>query len=92
MVRTALAWFLGVALFNLILFVICFYWEVIQSVLITPYGTFLAFLLIVCVVTPVAAPRIIEYRKKEALRKQMHHQRLRQEVEAVQRKEIGIDF
>jgi hypothetical protein len=92
MVRTVLAWFLGVALFNFILFVICFFWETIRSVLVTPYGMFLAFLLIVCVVTPVTVPRIIEYRKKEARRKHMHHQRIRQEVEAVQRKEIGIDF
>jgi hypothetical protein len=51
MVRTVLAWFLGVALFNFILFVICFFWETIRSVLVTPYGMFLAFLLIVCVVT-----------------------------------------
>jgi len=71
---------------------ICFFWEVIKGVLITPYGIFLAFLLIVCVLTPVAVPRIIEYRKKEGLRKQVQHQKIRQEVEAVQRKEIGIDF
>ena len=92
MVRTVLAGLLGVTLFNFILFVICFFWEVIKGVLVTPYGMFLAFLLIVCVLTPVAVPRIIEYRKKEGLRKQVQHQKIRQEVEAVQRKEIGIDF
>ena len=92
MVRTVFAWLLGVALFNFVLFVICFYWEVIKGVLVTPYGMFLSFLLIICLVTPVAVPRIIEYRKKEGLRKQVQHQKIRQEVEAVQRKEIGIDF
>jgi hypothetical protein len=92
MVRTVLAWLLGVTLFNFVLFVICFYWEVIKGVLGTPYGMFLAFLLIACVVTPVAVPRIINYRKKEGLRKQIQHHKIRQDLEAGQRKEIGIDF
>ena len=92
MVRTLLAWLMGVALFNLVLFVICFFWEAIKGVLVTPHGMFLAFLLIICVLVPVAVPRIIEYRKKEVLRKQIHHHRIRQEVESGQRKEVGIDF
>jgi hypothetical protein len=35
---------------------------------------------------------MIQYRKKEVLRKQIHHHRLKQELEAGHRKEIGIDF
>jgi hypothetical protein len=92
MIRTILSWLLGLALFNFILFVICFFWDTIKGVLVTPYGMFLAFLLIVCVVTPVAVPRIIEYRKKEGLRKDIQLRKIRQELEAGQRKEIGIDF
>ena len=92
MVRTVLAWLMGVALFNLVLFVICFFWEAIKGILVTPYGMFLAFLLIICVAVPVAVPRMIQYRKKEVLRKQIHHHRLKQELEAGHRKEIGIDF
>ncbi len=92
MLRNVLAWLLGLALFNLGLFVVCFYWDIVRSVLMTPQGMFVAFLIIVCLIVPVAFPRFIEYRKKEALRRQMHLHKIRQEVEAVQRKEIGIDF
>ena len=92
MVRTILAWLMGVALFNLVLFVICFFWETIKGVLVTPYGMFLALLLILCVAVPVTVPRMIQYRKKEGLRREMHARKLRQELEAGHRKEIGIDF
>lgn len=88
MVGNILAWLLGLALFNFALFSVCFFWTEIAKVIITPQGMLLALLLAACFCIPLAIIHYVHYRKKEDYRKQ----RIRQKVEAVQQKEIGIDF
>ena len=86
------AWLLSLALFNFALFSVCFFWSDISMVIITPRGMFLALLPVACLAIPLAIIRYVEYRKKEDGRKHDRKQRLRQKVEALQQKEIGIDF
>ncbi len=88
MVRTILAWLLGLALFNFALFSVCFFWTEMRKLIVTPTGMLLALLLALCFAIPLATIHYVEYRKKEDYRKQ----RLKQKVEASQQKEIGIDF
>jgi hypothetical protein len=88
MVRTILAWLLGLALFNFCLFTVCFFWTDISKVVITPTGMFLALLLVLCLTIPLGIIRYVDYRKKEGYRKL----RIKQKVEASQQKQIGIDF
>lgn len=92
MVRKILAWMLGLALFNLVLFVVCFYWYEIRQVLITPKGVFLSFVIIAGLLTPLLARKYSEYRKREEVRKQVNLSKVKQEVENQVRKEVGIDF
>ena len=88
MVRKIFAWLLGLALFNFVLFTVCFFWTEISKVVITPTGMFLALLLVLCLAIPLGIIQYVEYRKKEGYRKL----RIRQKVEASQQKDIGIDF
>jgi membrane protein implicated in regulation of membrane protease activity len=92
MVGKIFALLLGLALFNFAVFTVCFFWSEISMVVITPHAMFLALLPVVCLAIPLAIMRYVEYRKKEDDRRNDRKQRLRQKVEAVQQKEIGIDF
>jgi membrane protein CcdC involved in cytochrome C biogenesis len=82
------AWLLGLALFNFVLFTVCFFWTEIAKVIITPQGMGLALLVAACFCVPLAIIHYVQYRKKEDYRKL----RIRQKVDAIQQKEIGIDF
>jgi hypothetical protein len=88
MVGKIFASLLGLALINFVLFAVCFFWAEISTVIITPQGMFLAFLLAVGLAISLAVIHYIEYRKKEVFRKQ----RIRQKVDAFQKKDVGIDF
>jgi len=88
MVSKVFAFLLGLALFNFALFTVCFFWAEIAKVVITPAGMLLALLLAACLCVPLAIIHYVQYRKKEDYRKL----RIRQRVDAVQQKEIGIDF
>jgi hypothetical protein len=88
MVGKIFAWLLGLALFNFALFTVCFFWTEISKLIITRTGLLLALLLALCLSVPLGIIHYGEYRKKEGYRKL----KMRQQVEASQQKEIGIDF
>ena len=88
MIGKIFAWLLGLALFNFALFTVCFFWTEINRVIITPTGMLLGLLLALCFSVPLGLIRYFEYRKREGYRKL----RIKQQVEASQQKEIGIDF
>jgi hypothetical protein len=88
MVGKIFAWLLGLALFNFALFTVCFFWAEIGRLIITPTGMILALLLALGLSVPLGMIHYAEYRKKEGYRKL----KMRQQVEASQQKEIGIDF
>ncbi len=88
MVGKVFAWLLGLALFNFALFTVCFFWNEIGALIITRRGMLLALLLATCLAIPLAILHYFEYRKREDYRRL----KIRQKVEAVQQKEIGIDF
>lgn len=92
MVRKILAWMFGVALFNFILFTICFFWQEIHKVVATPEGLFFAFVIIASLVTPITYRKYVEQRKREQIRKHVNLNKVKHEVDAQVRKEVGIDF
>ena len=92
MVRKILSWMLGLALFNFILFVVCFFWYDIRKMVTTPEGVFFAFVIIAGLLTPLTIRKYTEYRKREEVRKQVKLNKVRHEVQTQVRKEIGIDF
>ena len=92
MIRKALALFAGFALFNLVLFVICFFWLEITQFLSTDVGIYFLFFMALVLATPTLY-RIHVRRKEAALKKQEHSTRLRRRVESeIENKDIGIDF
>jgi hypothetical protein len=88
MVGKILALLLGLALFNVALMTVCFFWTEISKLIITPSGMLLALLLALGLSVPLLIIQYLQYRKKEGYRKL----RMRQKVEAAQQKEVGIDF
>jgi hypothetical protein len=92
MVRKILAWMLAAALFNFILFTVCFFWHEIHKVVATTEGLFFAFVIIAGLLVPLTIRKYTEHRKREEVRKHVKLNKVRHEVEAQVRKEVGIDF
>jgi len=92
MVRTILAWLFGAALFNFVLFIICFLWDDIHKIVVTREGLFFAFVIIAGLLIPLTIRKYAEHRKREEVRKHVKLNKVRHEVESQVRKEVGIDF
>ncbi len=91
MLRKLLVFLMALALFNLIVFIIVFFWSEFGRLMMTPNGIFLTCVVTFGAATPFVVTRIGNYQRKRKLRKRWCEYKVRQHFEQRPRNP-GIDF